>query len=87
MSQDHTLKIVTNLDRAGIEQRLIEVRKTAQAKGLNELAQLFSDVEGMPRAQMEANVNNALKWISDKPGHGDITALLELVGLNLKNLK
>lgn len=87
MSQDHTLKIVTNLGRPEIEARLVEVRTAAQAKGLNDLAQLFAGIEGMPRAQMETKVNNALKWISDQPGHGDIMALLELVGLNLKNLK
>lgn len=87
MSQDHTLKIVTNLERPAIEARLVEVRTAAQAKGLNDLAQLFAGIEGMPRAQMETKVNNALKWISDQPGHGDIMALLELVGLNLKNLK
>lgn len=52
---DKTLKLVTNLDRAGIEARLAEVRSAAMGKDLAE--------------------------------HGGISALLELVELNLPNLK
>ena len=35
-SNDKTLKLVTNLDRAAIEARLAEVRKTAEAAGLGD---------------------------------------------------
>jgi len=35
----------------------------------------------------EQRVNNAMKWLADKPQHMKISALLELVGMNLKNLK
>jgi hypothetical protein len=48
---------------------------------------MFAGVEGMPRAQIETRVANALKWLADKPQHQKITATLELVELNLKNLK
>jgi hypothetical protein len=41
----------------------------------------------MPRAQIEAKVKNALKWLADKPQHNRISSALELVGLNLVNLK
>ena len=30
---------------------------------------MFDGVEGMPRAQIEAKVKNALKWLADKPQH------------------
>jgi len=87
MSHDSTMKLVTNLERPAIEGLLAKVRNTAQAKGLNELAQMFAAVEGMPKAQLEANVKNALKWVAGKEGMSDLTGPLELVELNLKNLK
>jgi hypothetical protein len=87
MSYDKTLKIVTNLDRPAIESRLAEVRKAAQGAKLNELAGMFDGIEGMPRAQMEMRVRNALKWLADKPDHKNLFAQLELIELNLPNLK
>lgn len=86
-THDKTLKLVTNLDRGAIEARLAEVRAKAQAANLAELASLFAGIEGMPRAQMETRVKNAIKWLADKPQHQGITAQLELVELNLPNLK
>jgi hypothetical protein len=86
-NEDKTLRMVTNLDRGAIEGKLAEVRKAAQSKNLAELASIFAGVEGMPRAQIETRVGNALKWLADKPQHQQITAQLELVELNLKNLK
>jgi len=84
---DRTLKLVTNLDRGGIEQRLGEVRSAAQSSNLGDLATLFAGIEGMPRAQIEQRVRNALKWLADKPEHHAVAALLELVEINLPNLK
>jgi len=86
MDNDKTMKIVTNLDRGGIEAKLAEVRALAQSNSLPELASLFNGVEGMPRAQIEQRIANALKWLADKPQHNGITAQLEMVELNLKNL-
>jgi len=58
---DETLKLVTNLGRAGIE--------------------------GMPKAQIEERVQSALKSLRGDSGQGGLSALLELVELNLPNLK
>ena len=58
----------------------------AQGKGLNDLAGMFTGVEGMPKAQIEQRVHNAQKWLVGKE-HGDIASLLDLVEMNLKNLK
>ena len=87
MADDKTMKLVSNLDRAAIEGRLSEVRAAAQKKGLNDLAGMFAGVEGMPRAQMEQRVHNAQKWLAGKMEHGDIASLLDLVEMNLHNLK
>jgi len=87
MSDDKTVRMVTNLDRKAIEGKLADVRKAAQAANLGELASMFAGVDGMPKAQIETRVKNALLWLADKPQHQRITIDLELVELNLKNLK
>ena len=86
-SHDKTLKLVMNLDRPAVEAQVAEVRKLAQASNLGELAAMFSGIEGMPRAQMETRVKNALRWLKGKPQHEGLQARLELVELNLPNLK
>jgi len=86
-NHEETLKMVNNLDRAGIESRLAQVRNAAQAAGLGELAQMFAGIEGAPRAQMEGKVRNALKWLAGRPEQRSLVALLELVEINLPNLK
>ena len=84
---DKTVRMVKNLDRPAVEGKLAEVRKAAQSANLAELASMFNGVEGMPKAQIEQRVANALKWLADKPQHNRIATDLELVELNLKNLK
>ena len=87
MADDKTVRMVTNLDRPAVEGKLADVRKAAQSANLAELASMFTGVEGMPKAQIETRVKNALAWLADKPQHNRITTELELVELNLKNLK
>ena len=83
MSDYETLRWPTNLDRAGIEKRLVEVRET----GVKELAAFFSELEKMTPAQLGSAVVAALSWIQDKPEHRAIATQLEMVAMNLKNLK
>jgi hypothetical protein len=85
--EEKTMRLVTNLDRNAIEAKLAQVRSDAQSANLKELADMFNGFEGMPRAQMEVKVRNALRWLADKPQHNRIASQLELVGLNLPNLK
>lgn len=87
MSHDKTLKLVTNLDRAAIESRLADVRKAAQAAGAGELAGLLAGIEGKPRAEMEQKVRSAIKAVATKAEHKNLMAQLELIELNLPNLK
>ena len=76
MADDKTLRMVTNLDRKAIEGKLGEARSAAQSSNLSELAAMFAGVEGMPRAQIETRVANALKWLADKPQHHKLPATL-----------
>ncbi|HTM61157.1 MAG TPA: hypothetical protein VL199_12420 [Burkholderiales bacterium] len=87
MPDDKTVRMVTNLDRKAVEGKLAEVRTAAQSANLAELASMFQGVEGMPKAQIEQRVKNAIKWLADKPQHNQISTNLELVEMNLKNLK
>ena len=84
---DETLRWPTNLDRAGIEARLVQVRDAARAAGLKEVAALFDSLKTMSGAQIGAAVVSALERVQEKNEHGAITTQLEMVAMNLKNLK
>lgn len=87
MSHDETLRWPTNLDRGGIEARLVRVRDAAKAQGLEHLASLFANPAAMSAAQIGSSVLAALEWLQEKPEHKDFTRQVEVVALNLKNLK
>ena len=84
---NETLRWPTNLDRAAIVERLVQVRALAGEAGLADLAARFADVEDMPSAQIGASVVAALTWIQEKPEYDAITSQLAMVAMNLKNLK
>ena len=84
---DETLRWPTNLNRAGIESRLVQVRDAARTAGLNEVADLLKDPSKMTGAQIGAAVVAALERVQEKHEHGAITTQLEMVAMNLKNLK
>jgi len=85
--EDETLRWPTNLDRAGIENRLLEVRENARRFGLVEIVRLFENLGSMSAAQMGTSVVSALNLLQSKPGHRPLTVQLEMVAMNLKNLK
>ena len=84
--ENETLRWPTNLDRAAIVARLVQVREAARSNGLAELAARFTNVEAMPSKQIGVSVVAALTWLQDQPQHRAITTQLEMVALNLKNL-
>jgi hypothetical protein len=84
---DKTLKLVTNLDRAAIEARLADVRNAAQAANLGDVSGILGGIEGATRAQVEEKVRSAPKALATKPEHKGLSAQLELVEINLPNLK
>ena len=88
MSNEYeTLRWPTNLDRAGIEKRLAQACESARALGLDHVASLFQNLSAMTAAQIGAAVVAALTWLQDKPDSRAVTMTLEMVALNLKNLK
>jgi hypothetical protein len=88
MSNEYeTLRWPTNLDRAGIEKRLVDVREAAQRAGLEALAKSLESLETMTAAQLGARVVSALTEVQEKPDVRAIATQLEMVAMNLKNLK
>jgi len=87
MTQYETLRWPTNLDRAGIELRLVEVRDYARANGLPEIAARFENLPALTTAQLGAAVLGALESLQKSPQHRQAITQLEMVALNLKNLK
>ena len=86
MNDNETIRWPTNLDRAAIEDRLVQVRNAARGEDLAELVALLEDVETKPAAQLASAVIGALAW-ADGKGHEAIEKQLQMVALNLKNLK
>ena len=85
--ENETLRWPANLDRAGIIERLVQVRAAADAAGLADIATRLAGVETMPSAEIGANVVGALTWIQDKAEYPALTTQLAIVAMNLKNLK
>ena len=88
MNHDNeTLRWPTNLDRAGILERLREVRDMAAAAGLQDLAARLEGIDALGGPELGARVIAALTAVQERPELGAITAQLSMVAMNLKNLK
>ena len=85
--ENETLRWPTNLDHKAIVLRLMVFRDSAQSRGLVDLASRFANVEGMAAAQIAANVVAAITWLQDKPEYRSLATQLEMVAMNLKNLR
>jgi hypothetical protein len=85
--ENETLRWPTNLDRAAIVARLVQVRAMAAAAGLADIAERFKDVETMASGLIGARVITALTWVQEKPEYESIASQLAMVAMNLKNLK
>jgi hypothetical protein len=85
--ENETLRWPTNLDRAAIVERLVQVRAMAAAAGLADIAARFEGVETMASGLIGARVITALTWVQEKPEYESIAAQLAMVAMNLKNLK
>ena len=87
MEGEETLRWPTNLDRPAIEKRIAQARATAEKNGWTDLVPLLSGLEGKPAAEIAKKVFAALDWLQTRPEQRAFTLQLEMVALNLKNLK
>ncbi len=86
-NENETLRWPTNLDHDAIVRRLVELRKAAEAGGFAALAAQLADVEGMTSAHLGACVIAAIGLVQEKPEHRALATQLEMIAMNLKNLK
>jgi hypothetical protein len=87
VENEETIRWPTNLDRPAIEQRLIQARATAEQQGWNEVVALLAGVETKSPAEIAKSVMAALEWLQRQPELRAFTLQLQMVALNLKNLK
>jgi hypothetical protein len=86
VSDEKTLKLVTNLKRDAIEKRLVDARGKAQKSGLSDVAKMLEGIEGAPKPKLEEKVRGAQKLLAGKADHAHILEVLDLVELNFPNL-
>jgi hypothetical protein len=85
--ENETLRWPTNLDRAAIVQRLVQIRHAAHSGGHEDLVKLLADVEGFSAAQIGQAVIGAMNQVQEKPEHGALASQLAMLAMNLKNLR
>ena len=88
---EETIRFPTNLNRAQIETRLIQLHAIALQQGLTDVAERFADVRAMSAANIRNAVLGTLTLISEKPEdqrarYNIVSKALEMIALNLKNL-
>ena len=86
-NENETLRWPTNLDHRAIVARLVQFREAALAAGLADIAARFDGVEQMPAAQIGANVIATMTLLQERTDQRHIAQQLEMIAMNLKNLK
>jgi hypothetical protein len=86
-NNNETLRWPTNLDQAAIVKRLVQLRESARAAGHAELVARFEKIEAKTGGQIGAAVIGAITWLQEKPELRVFATQLEMVAVNLKNLR
>jgi hypothetical protein len=87
MSDDKTIELITNLDRPAVEAILQQVAAEAKKRELDDIITLLGEFVGMGEPELRKRVTLCLESLSASPEHRDLFSQLELVELNLPNLK
>ena len=86
MDQDKTVELVTNLDRAAVEEKLRQIVAEAKARGLDHVVTQLGDFAGSGKDDLQKRITPCLKALAQTPQHKVLFTQLELVELNLPNL-
>ena len=87
MNEDSTMQFFTNLDRPAIEAKLRVVAAAAATGGFVEVAAALAQTEGKSREELDASIKQALNLLADAPGGKMLAATLEMLQVNLPNIK
>jgi hypothetical protein len=86
VDQDKTVELVTNLDRAAIEEKLRQIVAEAKAHHLEDITRLLGDFVGAGQGDLQKRVTLCLRSLAESREHQALFTQLELVELNLPNL-
>lgn len=84
---NETLRFPTRLEPAEIHSRLTSIHQKAVEGGHAEVAAALDGLQDMPAPEIGKSVIRALGLIGGKPELQTIARQLEIVAVNLKNLK
>ena len=87
MSFDSTMQFKTNMSRAEIDAMLAECRTFAAAADLQEVAKLLTGTEGLPPPELNGRLTNCLVKLGAKDEYALLIDKLDMLMINLANLK
>ena len=87
MSFDATMKFSTNMSRPEIEAKIPELKKFAEAAGLAEIAKLLTDTAALKPADLIVRMKRCLELTGGKDEYALLYDQLDMLVLNLENLK
>jgi hypothetical protein len=82
-----TARFPAKLDRDAIIGRVAELHEWARSESLAELARLLDLPANVSSAEIGSRILSSLAFIASKPEYTVINRQLEILALNLKNLK
>jgi hypothetical protein len=82
-----TARFPTKLDRDAIIGRVAELHAWARSESLAELATILDLPAGVSSAEIGSRILASLAFIASRPQYTVINKQLEILALNLKNLK
>ena len=87
MSFDATMKFSTTMNRAEIDAMLAECRTFAAAADLPEVAKLITGTDGLPPAELKTRMTGCLEQLGGKDEYALLIDKLDMLLINLQNLK
>jgi hypothetical protein len=87
MSFDSTMKFSTSMNRAEIDAMLADCRTFAAAADLPGVAKLLTGTEGQPGAELGKRIMGSLEQLGGKDEYALLIDKLDMLLLNLPNLK
>ena len=87
MTFDSTMKFVTNMSRAEIEAKLLELKAFSEAADLAEVAQLLTVTAGLPPAELGTRMTRCLELLGGKDEYALLIDQIDMLTINLRNLK
>lgn len=87
MEHEPTMQFFTNLDRPAIESKLREAKELAESKNFGEVVSLLDGIEGKSREELDRRITQCLSVLAGTQDAKRVIGLLDMIQVNLPNLK